>query len=217
MAADEALWRAVSGNASPPTLRFYQWNPPTVSLGYFQKYAEVASLESPLCDWPVVRRLTGGGAIAHSQEWTYSLTLPGNHRFLSDGATSLYDRIHAAFSTTLAQIGFSVHRHGGPSPASSREGPTLCFQRRYRQDLVDASGEKVVGSAQRRGRGGILQHGSIVLVDESARAAWIAQGVPVLAESLNARFEPGTYLPHETEARDQLLGRYAGDEWNRRR
>lgn len=217
MAADEALWRAVSEAASPPTLRFYLWDPPTISLGYFQEHAEVASLGSPLCDWPVVRRLTGGGAIAHCQEWTYSLTLPTHHPFLLEGATSLYDRLHAAVATALSTIGLTVHRYGGPSPASSREGPTLCFQRRYRQDLVDARGEKIVGSAQRRGRGGILQHGSIVLAKESARSAWISQGITVLAELLSTRFELTSYLAHETGARDQLIGRYAGDEWNRKR
>ena len=76
MARDEALLSRVGRGASVPTLRLYQWDPPTVSLGYFQKYAEYECLGPPAGGLPVVRRQTGGGAILHDLELTYSLTLP---------------------------------------------------------------------------------------------------------------------------------------------
>ena len=82
MAADEALLHTVS-NTETPVLRFYQWQSPTLSLGYFQSYADrnqhAASLEAD-----VVRRLSGGGAILHDQELTYSLVLPGSNPLASD-------------------------------------------------------------------------------------------------------------------------------------
>lgn len=79
MARDEALLTRVGEGQSPPTLRLYQWRDPTISLGYFQHFADVARLDPPLRELAVVRRLTGGGAILHDLELTYSLTLPLGH------------------------------------------------------------------------------------------------------------------------------------------
>ncbi len=70
MARDEALMTRVGRSESPPTLRLYQWDPPTISLGYFQSYADYESLPAPAGTLSVVRRLTGGGAILHDLELT---------------------------------------------------------------------------------------------------------------------------------------------------
>ena len=85
MARDEALLTLVGTSQSPPTVRLYQWNPPTISLGYFQHYGDYVSLPPPAGTLPVVRRLTGGGAILHDLELTYSLTLPTGHQLLAHG------------------------------------------------------------------------------------------------------------------------------------
>src|SRR3990172_9526549 len=91
MARDEALLTLVGTSQSPPTVRLYQWNPPTISLGYFQHYGDYVSLPPPAGTLPVVRRLTGGGAILHDLELTYSLTLPTGHQLLAHGPGRLYE------------------------------------------------------------------------------------------------------------------------------
>ena len=96
MARDEALMLRVGRSESPPTLRLYQWDPPTISLGYFQRYADYESLPPPGGLLPVVRRLTGGGAILHDLELTYSLALPINHPLVCDGPNRLYELTHDA-------------------------------------------------------------------------------------------------------------------------
>src|SRR5688500_3010165 len=105
MARDEALLQRIGRNESPPTLRFYRWNPPTISLGYFQTYAEYASLPPPARDLAVVRRQTGGGAILHDLELTYSLVLPVDHGLLTGGnPNTLYHHVHAVFADLLASL-----------------------------------------------------------------------------------------------------------------
>ena len=91
MAVDEALLAATS-ETSEPTLRFYQWQRPTISLGYFQPY--IARDQHPASNHAdIVRRLSGGGAIVHDDEITYSLALPAAHPFARN-TQSLYDAIH---------------------------------------------------------------------------------------------------------------------------
>ena len=97
MARDEALLDWVGRGAAPPTLRFYRWEPPTISLGYFQAYSEFEKLPPPAGELAVVRRTTGGGAILHDREWTYSLALPASHPLAAGGkAPKLYELMHDA-------------------------------------------------------------------------------------------------------------------------
>ncbi len=110
MARDEALLVGVGEGASPPTMRFYKWDPPTISLGYFQSYSEYESLAPPVGDLAVVRRTTGGGAILHDREWTYSMALPASHALVQAGATQLYDYVHAALIDTLDLLGVQTER-----------------------------------------------------------------------------------------------------------
>lgn len=158
MAIDEALLEsAVVGG--PAVLRWYQWLRPTLSLGYFQSAAEVEQ-DPRWTSVAKVRRLTGGGAILHDQEWTYSLVLPADQRYVRH-PYDLYDRVHEAIihwfqehaRITIAMRG-STHREA--------EEPALCFLRQDSHDLCLA-GQKVLGSAQRRRRGALLQHGSLIL------------------------------------------------------
>jgi lipoate-protein ligase A len=164
------------------TLRLYQWDEPTLSLGYFQPYEDrqqhAASLDSA-----VVRRSSGGGAILHDRELTYSLALPA--RMVPD-PHQLYLQVHHAIVATLMHL---MRREGSgwtlwlcdrdrDRPAGNE--PFLCFQRRSRGDVLlerpaeDSDGSrlatdwKIVGSAQRRRRGAILQHGSLLLAQSTA-------------------------------------------------
>ena len=115
---------------------------------------------------PLVRRQTGGGAILHDRELTYSLAVPAGYPRASDAAW-LYSIIHKAIARTLASYGVDARVSAAPQGPETRQ-PFLCFQRRGACDvLVDDS--KIAGSARRRSRGAVLQHGSLLLVRSTAR------------------------------------------------
>jgi lipoate-protein ligase A len=158
MAVDEVLleWAAETGGCC---WRFYRWEEPTLSLGYFQTYDDRwQHAASRKC--PVVRRASGGGAILHDLELTYSCVWPQGHR-LAAGRLQLYEAVHASLVELLASYGV---RASLCDPASGQLAtpPFLCFQRRSPGDLL-VGPIKVAGSAQRRLRGAVLQHGSILL------------------------------------------------------
>lgn len=171
MAFDEALLLDAleSGRAH---LRFYRWSEPTLSLGYFQS-AEERLADPSLAELPAVRRLSGGGAILHDDEWTYSCVVPAGHRF-SKRPLDLYDVVHAAFVEVLRKLGFEVAARG--EAAAHGASPFLCFGRGDERDLV-SGGHKVLGSAQRRRKGAVLQHGSLLL-----RASRFAPDYPGLLD-----------------------------------
>lgn len=164
MAVDAAILKChIPG--SPPTLRFYRWSAPTLSLGYFQSFADREKHRESL-PLDVVRRTTGGGAIIHDCELTYSLVT--SHSVGAHGAVPyLYHIVHNAIIKAIAKLNVVAMRYGD-ARMESREEPFLCFQRRTSEDLV-LSGYKIVGSAQRRGAGAVLQHGSL-LIAASPRA-----------------------------------------------
>lgn len=160
MAVDQALLEDVDAGG-PATLRFYAWDEPTLSLGYFQSIGDRSKhAESQAA--PIVRRATGGGAILHDAELTYSLCMP-----ITDRATrhvrTIYDAVHRSIIAALGDLGIAATRFAdSASPAPQGPEPFLCFQRRTDEDLVLA-GYKVVGSAQRRSARAVLQHGSVLL------------------------------------------------------
>jgi len=166
MALDEALLEWVASQPNALFLRTYGWLEPTLSLGYFQSLSE-ALAEPRWQGVPLVRRATGGGAIWHDHELTYAIVLPTNHARARPG-TALYQAVHAAIAATLRAPGLDACRRAAFESVSHRAAerpphrPFLCFTDRDPEDIV-ASGFKVVGSAQRRHAGAILQHGSLLL------------------------------------------------------
>ncbi len=159
MAVDEVLLESAA-EQDQATLRFYQWSEPTLSLGYFQSYRERRQ-HVPSRDCDLVRRQTGGGAIMHDREWTYSLALPIAHP-LAANATFLYHAVHEALCETLIEWGVSLAVRGKSPSVAAPQQPFLCFLRQTEGDVL-CDGIKVCGSAQRRRRGAILQHGSLIL------------------------------------------------------
>lgn len=184
MAVDQALLEHCEGSGRA-TLRLYQWSPATLSLGYFQRYAE-RQTHLPSSGLDLVRRATGGGAIVHDRELTYSLCLPSVERW-SRANRELYDAVHRAILSALAEEGIAATLYGaGPVPgepvagksavdprigqtselagcgAGSTAARFLCFERRSAGDVI-LDGYKIGGSAQRRGKQALLQHGSILL------------------------------------------------------
>ncbi len=229
MARDEALLDCVGAGQSPPTLRLYRWEPPTISLGYFQPYAAYQALEPPAGRLPVVRRQTGGGAILHDQELTYALVLPIGHR-LARGATKLYEVAHDAIIHALADAGLAAWRGCRTDDSTPGRGPFFCFARRHCLDVL-AGQEKLAGSAQRRTRHAVLQHGSIVFERRYDQQPATAIGEHVnldgdrfaqlwtrsLATLGDLLFEPGHCSAAELRLADTLRAKYAGPTWTRRR
>jgi lipoate-protein ligase A len=167
MAVDEALLDEAAERGTA-TLRFYQWREPTLSLGYFQSYGE-RQTHAASQGAAVVRRLSGGGALMHDREVTYSLCLPAAHPMARE-APALYEGVHRALIGVLGAWDVAPALHGDVGPATDdSDEPFLCFTRRTSVDVVlrsdrgASSTAKIVGSAQRRRRGAVLQHGAVLL------------------------------------------------------
>jgi lipoate-protein ligase A len=194
MAVDEALLDQAADEGLA-TLRFYQWSPATLSLGYFQRVAE-RDEHAASCGAAVVRRLSGGGALLHDRELTYAACLPADHP-LSRQSTSLYGRVHCALIAVLATHGVASQMYANTAapdartPHGSEDDQFLCFLRRTADDVVAASPTepatwaKIAGSAQRRRRGAVLQHGSLLLA-----ASPIAPELPGIREACGVSLDP---------------------------
>lgn len=229
MARDEALLVGVGRGESPPTLRLYQWDPPTISLGYFQPYAEAAALAAPAGGLAVVRRTTGGGAILHDLELTYSLTLPAGHALLHGGPNALYEIAHDAVIACFARHGVAAWRGCESDGSSAGRGPFFCFARRHCFDVM-LGDNKLAGSAQRRTPQAVLQHGSIMTGRRFAQQptadpgespeAWVPRLVVELPQALarlaGLAVAAGAWRPGERARAEELWAKYAGEAWTRR-
>jgi lipoate-protein ligase A len=227
MSADEAMLEsAVRGTAS---LRFYTWNEPTLSLGYFQR-AEERAADANLSRLAWVRRSTGGAAIVHHHELTYALALPPGKEWVSQ--EHWICRAHHIVQRVLTEHG--VKSHAVICGEEQKLGAVVCFLHQTPGDLL-INGSKVVGSAQRKMRGATLQHGSILL-HRSPFAPELAgicdtPGAPEfapepLAKLLTKAFAADTgwaLVPGEwtAEERDRIpiirAEKYANREWNEKR
>jgi lipoyl(octanoyl) transferase len=160
MAVDEALLNFVSQEESPPVLRFYAWNPPSISIGYFQRMHE--SVDLHFCKdqkIDVVRRLTGGRTVFHNKELTYSVIIPESHEFAKGSVTETYKNISKGLLEGLNHVGVLASF----SPGSQEKSiSSACFEATSKYEIV-LGGKKIVGSAQTRKQGVLLQHGSILL------------------------------------------------------
>lgn len=160
MAVDECLLESVSQGLSSPVLRFYGWNPPGLSLGYFQKVN--SSVNVNFCkenNVSIVRRLTGGRTVLHSDEITYSIIIPESHELASGSITSSYKNISVGILEGLKKAGVPAEISLGSSKESRS---SACFEATSKYEIV-INGKKIVGSAQTRKKGCLLQHGSIVI------------------------------------------------------
>lgn len=166
MALDEVLLQQALRDRTP-TLRFYAWSEATLSLGYFQPWADrYQHPASRHC--PVVRRASGGGAILHDHELTYSFAVP-IPEVVRGRPTELYRSVHSSLLSTLEKWGVRGTLFGS-RPEIHDE--FLCFQRRSPGDVL-LGDHKIAGSAQRRAGSAVLQHGSLLL-RSSANAAHLA-------------------------------------------
>jgi lipoate-protein ligase A len=226
MAADEALLEsALAGAAS---LRFYGWTTATVSLGYFQP--ERVRFEDPrLAGLPWVRRPSGGGTLVHHHEITYAFALPPGAPW--QAGEPWLTRMHRLIAAALARRGVAARPH---VPAADEPAPGfLCFRHFTAGDLLFGPG-KVVGSAQRRQRRALLQHGAILLA--ASPYAPVLPGIRELSgvdlpvpDTLTALEEewarqtgwdlrPTDWTAAERRRVEELAAaKYGRDEWNRKR
>lgn len=195
MALDEALLEL----ATAPSLRFYRWERPSISFGYFSRYADVANESREL-----VRRWTGGGIVPHGADLTYTVILPSRDGEKLPASRVVYTEIHDAIRIALPMS----------AALATRDAPKIsdaCFANPVTADVL-VNGEKIAGAAQRRTRAGLLHQGSIQLADLPAgfREAFAAALCPA--------FERRSFNS-ELLARAEELARqkYGTSEWLGRR
>ncbi|WLR49755.1 biotin/lipoate A/B protein ligase family protein [Bacillus tianshenii] len=167
MALDEALLTWHSEGKIPPTIRFYGWNPPTLSVGYFQKVQREINMEAvKKYGLGFVRRPTGGRGVLHDKELTYSVIVSEEHPEMPKTVTEAYRVISEGVLEGFKALGleayFAVPRTQEERDSLKNPRSSVCFDAPSWYELV-VEGRKVAGSAQTRQKGVILQHGSILL------------------------------------------------------
>ena len=242
MAVDEAIARAVADGRVPPTLRLYAWAPPCLSLGRAQAGEKVDRTACLRDGVDVVRRPTGGRAILHTDELTYSVVAPPDEPRLAGDILSSYRRLSRAILAALEHLNvpaMSQEEHRG-----DRAFNPVCFEVPSSYELTTLDGRKLVGSAQMRTEGAVLQHGVIPLAGDIARICAYLIGAPEPARvraraatledvlgrtfewkeaaqamlagfsrALNLTLQPGTLTPQERAWRAELEQKYASDAW----
>lgn len=164
MALDQALLEAASKPGFPPTLRFFRWSPPALSLGRFQDLNDIDMEACRREGVDVVRRPTGGRTILHLDDFTYSLVLPRDYPFPAK-VVEAYIFICRGIVAAMHRLGLEVSFHVGGN-AGHRDAGSACFASTTQADLRYGE-RKICGSAQVRRGGALLQHGSILLADHS--------------------------------------------------
>lgn len=246
MAIDEAISRAVAAGLAPPTLRLYAWAPPCLSLGRAQPFADVDLEALHTAGFDLVRRPTGGKAILHADELTYSVIAPESEPRVTGGVTASYRRLSQGLLCALKELGIPnveisqrVERRSSNSP--------VCFEAPSDYEIT-AGGRKLVGSAQMRAHGTVLQHGAIPLDGDIARLCLVLAdhpgpayvhsrattvagelGRPVtwdeaadalalgFARALNLHLEAGSLTDEERAWVEELrTQKYTTDAWTRR-
>lgn len=168
MAVDESILEHIQRGESLPALRLYAWDPPCLSLGHAQPFADVDMERVKSHGWEVVRRLTGGRAILHTDELTYSVTGSASEPILSGSILESYNRIARALLFAVRELGLPVEmKEHITEPATLNLNP-VCFEVPSTYEIT-VDGKKLIGSAQARRKEGVLQHGSLPLTGDLTR------------------------------------------------
>jgi lipoate-protein ligase A len=244
MAVDEAMARAVGDDQAPPTLRFYAWGTPSVSFGYLQRTPGDVDLAA--CrrhGIGLVRRITGGRAVLHHHELTYSAAVPLQGPWRSLSVPEVFARIGCGLMAGLELLGVKARLAESRTPSARGPSGGACFLQPQLPAILVA-GRKLVGSAQRRWDRSLLQHGSILLdfdhdlhrlvfpawpQDDSAAPVTslrhLLGTLPLIGdlalalslgwcEALGGSCVPGKLLPSERQAAESLaLERYGDPAW----
>jgi lipoate-protein ligase A len=160
MALDEAISECVRQKVSPPALRLYLWDRPSLSIGCFQKISDIDTVYCDKKGYPVVRRQTGGRAILHDSELTYSFSASADSPRFNGSLLENYAVISRALLLALKLKGIEAEASFNRNRGSSQRHPS-CF-RAVSYGEITVGGRKLIGSAQKRHKDGFLQHGSIL-------------------------------------------------------
>lgn len=233
MAVDEAVVKGLEYRVQAlPTLRLYGWSRPTLSIGYLQDAGPFKG-----AGIPVVRRMTGGRAVLHDAELTYSVAAPSAHRLFAAGIMDAYRVISACIVSALSDVGIDAGLSERKSTGGKAANPA-CFCAPSRHEVL-VDDRKLAGSSQRRFKDAFIQHGSILFgLDEGLNArlfggdaaektAWVwaykdvdmaafsLRLISRMAEGFNASFEQSALNETEECLRQSLLEcKYSKDEWN---
>jgi lipoate-protein ligase A len=246
MAIDEAISRAVQANLVPPTLRFFGWQPACLSLGQAQPGSDVDREACGAANIDVVRRPTGGRAILHTDELTYSVIAPDSDPRVVGTIVESYKQLSEGLLNGLRLMGVPTRQVEQPDEHDRDQGP-VCFEVPSNYEIV-FGGKKLVGSAQMRKSGVVLQHGALPLCGDIARIGLYLTSRPDpkrvrkrattveaaigrvidydtaarfmaqgFVEALNLHLESGELTAKEKAWVDELRReKYAADEWTYR-
>lgn len=162
MALDQALVQSVGSGASLPLIRFFGWSPPAVSLGYNQKTKDLDIEACRRAGFDIVRRPTGGRAVIHQDEFTYSVIAREDDPVIGGSIMETYARIAQGLLAGLKILGVDAEMVRSSAPDIPASASALCFAAAGRYEIT-ARGKKLIGSAQRRMNGVILQQGSLLM------------------------------------------------------
>lgn len=168
MAVDEAILEAVGSGDALPTLRLYTWQPACLSLGYSQSIQDVDKSRLRARGWGLVRRMTGGRAILHADELTYSVIVPNHEALVAGSLLESYNRIARGLLKALQNLDLSVEINEHTPGLNSNDAGPICFEVPSAYEIT-IQGKKLIGSAQARRKQGVLQHGSLPLYGDLGR------------------------------------------------
>lgn len=197
-------------------LRFYGWHRPSFTFGYSQKLAWVKERLPEGGPWDLCRRPTGGGVVDHREDWTYALVIPRGHPLEEARALESYRAVHEAMAKALQaqQVRAALKM---PEPSAAPHGPGLCFEQPEIYDvMLESSGGKIAGAAQKRNKHGLLFQGSLWRPALKQDIDWdrfetnFAQN---LAESMAAELTPCPWPDYREEEVEGLIEQYSSPEW----
>jgi lipoate-protein ligase A len=176
MSVDEAVLESIQSGNSPPVLRLYAWFPPCISLGHAQPFSDIDPTRLNNRGWEVVRRITGGRAILHTDELTYSVIGPQGEPRLEGGVIDSYRRISTALMHALKSLNLPVKAVSKPKMGdrTNRNQEPVCFEVPSNYEIT-IHGKKLIGSAQARRKNTVLQHGTLPLRGDISRITDVLQ------------------------------------------
>jgi lipoate-protein ligase A len=202
MAVDEAILEHIGRGASSTTLRLYAWTPACLSLGHAQPFADVDALRLHQHGWEMVRRATGGRAILHTDELTYSVIAPVDEQHVAGSILESYNRLAQALLLAVKSLGIPVEMKEALGHVSNVTYTNpVCFEVPSTYEIT-VNGKKLIGSAQARKKEGVLQHGSLPLTGDLAR---ICQAL--VFENETARENASKRLLERATTVESALGR----------
>jgi len=219
MAIDEAIFIEREKLGLPATLRFYGWRPAAISIGYFQRIEDPSLEKYKRQKLTIVRRFTGGGAILHRNEITYSLACPTNEFIAFSNIKKTQQLVHQAIILALQNLRINAQLK---RKQSKKPDPYFCFVNPCKDDVVE-NGKKIVGSAQRRRKRAFFQHGSIKISPESReekknRGKIIDSLILGFEKRFGIRLIPNQLTREEVKLSQELREvKYSTRNWNYRR